>query len=117
MVGGAAAIMACLMQSDPLAPVAHVEGIFGLAWAQSPLLGLAMGLSLAVAAISPLCIWLARPSGMIGPLALTAYFIPTALAPLFGAYPVPFAGYGVSFVAGWVLGAASLAANPVKARS
>ncbi len=110
-VGGAAAIMACLMRADPLAPVAHVEGIFPLAWTQSPLLALAMGLSLAVAALSPLFVWLARPSGMTTPLALAAYFVPTALAPLFGAYPVPLAGYGVSFIVGWVLGAAALAAT------
>jgi hypothetical protein len=114
--GGAAAITVCLMQSDPLAPVAHVEGIVAMAWSQSPLLALAMGLSLAVAAISPLAIWRARPSGVITPLALTAYFVPTALAPLFGAYPVPIAGYGVSFVVGWILGAAALTANPVRAR-
>lgn len=111
MVGGGAAIAVCLMQPDPLAPVAHVEGIFGLAWSQSPLLALAMWLTLAIAALSPLALSRARPSSMTTPLALAAYFAPTALAPVFGAYPVPLAGYGVSFVVGWVLGVAALAAT------
>lgn len=109
--GGAAAITVCLMQPDPLAPVAHVEGILTMAWTQSPLLGLAMGTSLGVAALSPLSVSLARPSNMTTPLALAAYFVATAVAPLFGAYPVPLAGYGVSFVVGWVLGVAALAAT------
>lgn len=109
--GGAAAITACLMQPDPLAPVAHVEGILAMAWTQSPLLGLAMGISLGVAALSPLSHSLARPSDMTTPLALAAYFVATAVAPLFGAYPVPLAGYGVSFVVGWVLGAAAIRAD------
>ncbi|MFT3723934.1 MAG: hypothetical protein QM773_10135 [Hyphomonadaceae bacterium] len=99
----------CLSRPDPLAPVAHVEGIFALAWSLSPVLAIAMGVSLGAAALSPLLILLSHRSGVLTPLALAAYFVATALAPFFGAYPVPLAGYGLSFVLGWWLGLALLA--------
>ena len=88
--------------------MAHVEGIFGLAWSQSPGLAIIMGVSLAVAALSPLIIWAAHPMGLIAPLALAVYLAATAAAFLFGAYPVPVAGYGLSFVIGWWLGISAL---------
>jgi hypothetical protein len=108
----AAAIAVCLSRPDPLEPVAHVEGIFALAWSQSPVIAIAMGASLAAAALVPLIIWLARPLGMVTPLALSAYLAATALAPFFGAYPAPLAGYGLSFVVGWWLGLAALCVRP-----
>jgi hypothetical protein len=108
----ATAIAVCLSRPDPLEPVAHVEGIFALAWSQSPVTAVAMGASLAAAALAPLIIWLAHPLGMVTPLALSAYLIVTALAPFFGAYPVPLAGYGLSFVVGWWLGIAALCVRP-----
>lgn len=104
----AAAIALCLVRPDPLAPVAHVEGIFALAWSQSPGLALVMGASLAAAAFSPLIVWSAHPLGQIAPLALAIYFAVTGAAFLFGAYPVPLAGFGLSFVIGWWLGNAAL---------
>ena len=88
---GIAAIALCLSRPDPLAPVAHVEGIFALAWSQSPGLAIAMGVSLAAAALSPLVMRSAHPLGQIAPLALTAYLVTTAAAFLLGAYPVPLA--------------------------
>ena len=103
-----AAIALCLSRPDPLAPVAHVEGIFALAWSQSPGLAIAMGVSLAAAALSPLAMWSPHPLGQIAPLALTAYLVTTAAAFLLGAYPVPLAGYGLSFVIGWWLGISAL---------
>jgi hypothetical protein len=108
VVMAAAAIILCLSRPDPLAPVAHVEGIFALAWSQSPAIAVAMGFSLAAAALAPLVVWLSHPPGMAAPLALALYLAATALAPLFGAYPVPLAGYGLSFVIGWWLGIAAL---------
>lgn len=99
-----AAVALCLSRPDPLAPVAHVEGIFALAWTQSPALALAMAASLAAAALSPL---LERPTHPAA-LALAAYFAATAIAPTLGAYPVPLAGYGLSFVIGWWLAIAAL---------
>lgn len=107
LVVAAAALALCLSRPDPLAPVAHVEGIFALGWSQSPALAIAMGVSLAAAALSPLIIWRVHP-GALAALALAAYFAATSLAPLFGAYPVPLAGYGLSFVVGWWLGLTAL---------
>lgn len=101
---GAAALALCLTRPDPLAPVDHVEGIVGLGWELSPVLAIAMVASLAAASLSPLLVWLAHPLGITTPAALAAYFAATALAPAFGAYPVPLAGYGLSFVIGWWLG-------------
>jgi len=109
---GAGLVTYCLMQPDPLLPVAHVEGIFGLAFGQSQVLGIGMAASLALTCLSPL---LLRRSADLRwkAVALAAYFSVTALAPLLGAYPVPLAGYGLSFVVGWVLGYAALATRKV----
>lgn len=98
----------CLTRPDPLAPVPHVEGIFLLAWDQSPMLSVAMAIALAAAALSPLLLW---PIATLRwkAAALSAYLAISALACLFGAYPVPLAGYGLSFVIGWWLGIAALA--------
>jgi hypothetical protein len=109
---GAGLATYCLMQPDPLLPVAHVEGIFSLAFEQSQVLGIGMAVSLALACLSPLLLW--RSSGLRWKaVALSAYFAVTALAPLLGAYPVPLAGYGLSFVVGWVFGFAALATRKV----
>ncbi len=106
-----AALAFCLSRPDPLAPVAHVEGILALAWSQSPALAIAMGISLAAAALSPLILWSAHPLGATAQLALAAYLAVTGAAFLLGAYPVPLAGYGVSFVIGWCLGIFGLCAR------
>jgi hypothetical protein len=100
----AGAIALCLSRPDPLAPVPHVEGIFTLAWSQSPGLAIAMAVSLALAALSPLLLRKSAPAA----LALTTYFAATSLAVLLGANPVPLAGYGLSFVIGWWFGFAFL---------
>lgn len=112
-----ATLALCLCRPDPLDPVAHVEGIFALAWSLSPVLAIAIGVSLAAAALSPLFVRSARSGDMLTPFALAAYFITTALAPFFGAYPVPLAGYGLSFVLGWWLGLAALAKPASAGRS
>lgn len=114
LVTSAAAIAFCLSRPDPLAPVPHVEGIFLLAWSQSPLLAIAMRAAIAAAVISPVLMWRATRMNWAA-LALSAYFAATALAPAVGAYPVPLAGYGLSFVIGWVLGFLALA-SPAAAR-
>ena len=107
LVVAAAAIALCLSRPDPLAPVAHVEGIFSMAWVQSPAIAIAMAVALAGTALSPVLLW---GTGRVrwASLALTAYFAVTALAILVGAYPAPLAGYGLSFVVGWTLGFAAL---------
>jgi len=107
LVLGAALIAVCLSRPDPLDPVPHVEGIFFMAWDKSPILSIAMAAGLGATALSPLLLW---PIAELRwkALALSGYFAATALACLFGAYPVPLAGYGLSFVVGWWLGIAAL---------
>jgi hypothetical protein len=109
LVLAAAMIPVCLSRPDPLDPVPHVEGIFFMD--QSPILSIAMAASLTATALSPLVLW---PVGGLRwkAVALTGYFAATALACLFGAYPAPLAGYGLSFVVGWWLGLASLSLPP-----
>lgn len=106
----ALALGLCLRRPDPLLPVAHVEGVVHLAATQSPLLAAALSANLALTALSPL--WLLpdesrRPQAV----ALSLYFALSAGAWLYGAYPVPLAGYGLSFVLGWWLGGAGLFAR------
>lgn len=108
LVINAGLIVYCVMQPDPLLPVPHVEGIFGLAFSQSPVFGYGLAVSLAVAVLSPLLLWRSADLRWKA-VALSVYFAATAIAPLFGAYPVPLGGYGLSFVAGWALGFAALA--------
>ena len=100
---------AAWMRPDPLEPVAEVEEIFALAAGVSPLLAAAAGLALAAASLSPL-----PGAGRAEPrrtaaFALSAYFAGTALAPAFGAYPVPLVGLGMSFPVGWWLAVGLLA--------
>lgn len=110
----AVAIAVCLSRPDPLDPVAHVEGIIALAYTQSPGLAFLLAISLTAAMLSPLIVWCAHPLGLTAPLALSAYFSAIALAPMFGAYPVPLAGYGLSFVIGGWLGIAAITVRPQK---
>jgi hypothetical protein len=110
-----ATIALCLFRPDPLEAVAHVEGIVAMAWNQSPAFAIAMAASLAATVLSPLLLWPVRE--LRSPAAaLSGYFAATALACLFGAYPVPLAGYGLSFVVGWWLGLAALAVRQARAR-
>lgn len=104
----AAAVAVCVFfRTDPLEPVAHVEGIVFLAFSETPIIATGMTVSLGLAALSPLLLW-PIPSARPAALALAAYFSATSLAFLLGAYPVPLAGYGLSFVMGWWLGFAAL---------
>ncbi|WP_298328111.1 hypothetical protein [Asticcacaulis sp.] len=106
----ALALALCLWRPDPLLPVAHVEGVMHLAAAQSPLLAAGLMAALTLTALSPLWLWpdeSQRPQAV----ALSLYFALSAVAWLYGAYPVPLAGYGLSFVLGWWLGVAGLFAK------
>lgn len=111
---GAALIAFCLlMRPDPLQPVPHVEGIFSMAFSQSQVLGYGLAVALGLACLSPLLLWRSADLRWKA-LALSGYFAATALAPLFGPYPVPLGGYGLSFVVGWVLGFAALATRSTR---
>lgn len=99
---------------DPLEPVAQVEQIFSLGFALSPLLAVVAGLALAAASLAPVAVR-AGVSAREAGLALAAYFAVAALAPLFGWYPVPLVGLGMSFIVGYWLALGFLCA-PARGR-
>lgn len=99
--------VAAALRPDPLRPVPDVEQIVTLAQRVSPLLAAAMTLALATSAALPL-LATRRRAGR----ALAAYSTTIMLAPLFGWFPVPLAGSGVSFVVGLWLGIGLLASRP-----
>jgi hypothetical protein len=112
--GGAAAtvlaVAAACIRPDPLAPVPEVEGIVALAWTWSPVVAAVAVALLAATALFPLR--LAGWSRRFTPaLALAACCGVQALAPAFGAFPVPLLGIGMSPVLGFWLGAGALAAT------
>lgn len=114
--GGAAAtvlaVAAAWLRPDPLQPVPEVEEIIGLAWAWSPLAAAAAVALLAATSLWPLRMAGAdRPGVKVPALALAACCVVTALAPMFGAFPVPLVGVGMSAVLGFWLGAGALAAT------
>jgi cell division protein FtsW (lipid II flippase) len=90
------------LRRDPLAPVAYVEGIAGLA--------AGLGAGWAVAAVVsllmlPVPFFLAgRGAGKHGGLALGTYVAITVLAAFLGNFPVPVMGYGVSPILGYLAG-------------
>lgn len=102
---------AAWLRPDPLQPVAEVEGIFALCFGVSPLLALAAGAALVLASLAPLS---ARrpdlPAVDGAALALAGYFAGVAVAPVFGWFPVPLAGLGMSFPVGYWLGVGLLCA-------
>jgi cell division protein FtsW (lipid II flippase) len=111
---GAALLLALVawMRPDPLQPVAEVEEIFSLAYALSPALAAGAALALAAASFAPLAIRSnAEPGRTDAALALTLYFVVTALCPAAGAFPVPLVGLGMSFPVGYWLGIALLCAK------
>ena len=105
------AVMAWL-RPDPLAPVAEVEGVIGLAYALSPPIAVTAVVALGGAALAPMMVATGpeRSAARTAALALSAYFVFSALTPLFGAFPVPLVGIGVSPVIGFWMGAGLLAA-------
>lgn len=94
--------VATALRPDPLPPVAHVEGIVGMAthlgfgWGVLAMLGLA---------IPPLA-WRASSDRQQGAV-LATYIAITALAPMLGNFPVPYLGYGVSPIIGYYLAVAA----------
>ncbi len=107
-----AAAVAAWLRPDPLEPVAEVEEIFSIALAVSPPAAAFAALALAAATLVPLAI---RPSAgrdaRNAALALAAYMAATALAPAFGAFPVPLVGLGMSVPVGWWLAIGLLCAK------
>lgn len=93
---------------DPLERVAEVEGIFSLASDLSPAVALVAALALAVASLVPAGLRSSRPTMRSAASALTAYLVLAAVAPAFGAFPVPLVGLGMSAPIGYLLGCAWL---------
>lgn len=100
------------LRPDPLEPVAHVEGVLSMCFAISPLLAVLAGLSLAALAASPFAATNTAPKAPT--LAVSTYIAVICIAPLFGAFPVPLIGYGLSFPIGLWLGYAALQALPAR---
>lgn len=110
-----ATLFVCARRPDPLDAVPYVEGILALAWQVSPLLAVAGGVCLLLTALSPLL--LASDAGRRpAAVALTAYFLVSGAAWLAGAFPVPLAGHGLSFVIGWGIGSAALLVGQARER-
>ncbi len=94
---------------DPLAPVPEVEGIIKLAGAVSGGMAALCVTSLAAVTASPLFA-LNHPHDDAYPpaVALFVYFLSCTLMPLFGAFPVPLVGMGMSPIIGFWLGIGAL---------
>ena len=94
---------------DPLAPVPEVEGVIGLAFAQSVSMG-ALALSLLIlTAVAP-TLAATAPATRLAAVSLGLFLLAWAGAPFLGAFPVPFLGIGPSPIVGAWLGVGLLAA-------
>lgn len=91
---------------DPLSPVPYVEGIIGLARQSGPVWLIA---SIAALAVFPLPFFVSRLSRHSAvALALGVYWCVSILAPLFGHFPVPLLGFGLSPIVGYFVALAFL---------
>jgi len=96
-----AASAASFMRPDPLAPVAHVEEIFGIVASRGP--GPAAMATLALLLLpAPFFIAWHRHRQPVA-LALGVYVSMTVLAPAWGTFPVPVMGSGASPILGYFI--------------
>lgn len=97
---------------DPLAPVAEVEEVIGLAFGLSPWLAALAALSLAAFAATPALVARANRVEAVrrAGYALSALLLVWCVAPALGAFPVPLVGVGLSPILGAWLGIGVLAA-------
>jgi hypothetical protein len=104
----AIAILAALTwaRRDPLSPIPYVEGIVALARQSGP--GW-LAASIAALAVLPLPFFVS-PSGRSSATAraLGVYLSLCILAPLFGNFPVPLLGFGLSPIAGYFIALGNL---------
>lgn len=96
-----------LLRADPLQPVAEVEQIIQLANAAAPALAWAAVASLAAI---PVTLFALRLND-VAARALALYIAAACVAPIFGWFPVPLVGAGMSFPLGLWLGIGLLAAR------
>jgi hypothetical protein len=91
--------------------VAEVEELVGLAFKRSPIVGTAVLVLLAAVAATPvMSVRLTEPPLRAAAWGLAACFALWSVAPFLGAFPVPFAGIGMSAIVGGWLGVGLLAA-------
>ena len=94
---------------DSLAPIPEVEGIIKLAYTISGAIATLCFVSLAAVTLSPLLGRKMAHAGAYPPaLALFVYFLVCMLMPLFGAFPVPLVGMGMSPILGFWFGVGAL---------
>ncbi|HYJ05087.1 MAG TPA: hypothetical protein VEX43_08135 [Chthoniobacterales bacterium] len=95
---------------DPLSPVPYVEGIIGLARQSGPVWLVA---SIAALAVLPLPFFLGSSGSRSAFVrALGVYWCVCILAPLFGHFPVPLVGFGLSPIVGYFVALGSLSVVP-----
>ncbi|MBX7249245.1 MAG: hypothetical protein K1X35_09420 [Caulobacteraceae bacterium] len=110
MAAALALIGAAWMRQDPLQPVPEVEGAVGLAFQLSPVAGLAaLLLPVAAAFVSARAGGSTQPEARRAGLMLGVLLLLWAVAPRWGAFPVPLVGVGMSPILGAWLGMGLLA--------
>ncbi|ESQ79665.1 hypothetical protein AEYBE204_07430 [Asticcacaulis sp. YBE204] len=108
-------IWAVWQRHDPLRPVAEVEGIVSLAAGHSVWLAAAIVAAVALTCAVPGGIALKNPDLRRSGLMLSAFLSVMSVSAAIGVFPVPLAGYGLSYVLGlWVAIAAFLAPDDTK---
>jgi cell division protein FtsW (lipid II flippase) len=99
------ALLACsilsLVRFDPLSPVRHVEGIFGVVAARGSAWALLATVTLLLLPSPFLFAWARRRETL--PLGLGVYVVMVLIAPIWGTFPVPVMGYGVSPILGYYI--------------
>ena len=100
------------LRPDPLAPVPEVEEIVALALGITPVLAVAAVVLIVATSLAPMLgTRLAGARSFGTGLPLSAYFLLTAGMTIFGAFPMPLLGIGMSPIVGFWLGVGLLAAQ------
>ena len=102
---GLVALLVCsvvaLGREDPLRPVRHVEGIVEAVGARGPAWMLLAGLSLLLLPMPYFVTWARRRHDLA--IALSVYVTLVTVAPMWGTFPVPIMGYGISPILGYFI--------------
>ena len=93
--------VASFVRQDPLPPVAHVEGIFGVVTSRGPAWAAMATVALLILPMPFFAVW--HRHRRAAALALGVYVAMTLLAPAWGTFPVPVMGYGASPILGYFM--------------
>jgi cell division protein FtsW (lipid II flippase) len=96
-----AVAVASFVRRDPLPPVAHVEGIFGVVASRGAGSAAMATVALLLLPVPFFAAWLRHRRATA--LALGVYVAMTLFAPAWGTFPVPIMGYGASPILGYFL--------------